>query len=163
MIDADNDGYNSDQDCDDQNPAINPGMEEIVNNGIDDNCDGEMLELPALGNVWCYQQTMAADNNTETCTGAILMADSTLYVANQHDDLVYYDKNGDYVDRWAIEGAKTCLTVDSEENLYVGLNGDDNIVEKYDREGNLLQGFPEFGEANDMFVDENFDLYEICS
>jgi hypothetical protein len=39
-VDRDNDGYPESTDCDDDNPAINPGMLENCDNGIDDNCDG---------------------------------------------------------------------------------------------------------------------------
>jgi hypothetical protein len=38
VVDADGDGYTSDVDCNDTNPAIYPGATEVCN-GVDDNCD----------------------------------------------------------------------------------------------------------------------------
>jgi len=41
--DADGDGYDASSDCNDANPAINPGAVEACD-GIDDNCDGQVDE-----------------------------------------------------------------------------------------------------------------------
>ncbi len=41
FIDNDQDGFGADEDCDDDDPAINPGAAEACN-GIDDDCDGEV-------------------------------------------------------------------------------------------------------------------------
>ncbi|MCB9741860.1 MAG: hypothetical protein H6740_04600 [Alphaproteobacteria bacterium] len=43
-VDADADGYSLSEDCDDENPDVNPGAEELCD-GLDNNCDGAVDEL----------------------------------------------------------------------------------------------------------------------
>lgn len=41
-VDEDNDGYSVENDCDDNNPDVNPGADEDCDNKIDDDCDTDI-------------------------------------------------------------------------------------------------------------------------
>ena len=40
VLDADGDGYEVGEDCDDDDPLVNPGQTEICDDGVDNDCDG---------------------------------------------------------------------------------------------------------------------------
>ncbi|MDD5178153.1 MAG: MopE-related protein [Candidatus Nanoarchaeia archaeon] len=52
--DNDNDGYYSDDDCNDNDPLVNPDMEEIIYNGKDDDCDPSTLDNDLDGDGYNY-------------------------------------------------------------------------------------------------------------
>ena len=46
--DQDGDGFSTPEDCDDANGDINPGTEEISDNNIGENCDGQLASPPSF-------------------------------------------------------------------------------------------------------------------
>jgi hypothetical protein len=51
-VDEDRDGYSTVLDCDDTDPAVNPGAEETPYNGIDDDCDPSTPDQDLDGDGW---------------------------------------------------------------------------------------------------------------
>ena len=41
VADADHDGWDASEDCDESNSDVNPGAAEVCENGVDDDCDGD--------------------------------------------------------------------------------------------------------------------------
>ena len=94
LVDNDNDGYTSDQDCDDNNPDVHPGAAEICN-GIDDNCDGQIDEGVLLIFYLDADNDGFGDinNSAETCVSP------NGYVSNSSD----CDDNNDQINPYATE------------------------------------------------------------
>ena len=67
--DADGDGYTvGGGDCDDEEPAVNPGATEDVTNGRDDDCDGQVDETDSSGPANTAPSATAGSDSTDEDT-----------------------------------------------------------------------------------------------
>ena len=122
VLDADNDGYFSDEDCDDSSSSVNPGVPELCD-GIDNNCDGQIdedvmttfyadVDEDGFGNTDVVSQACEAppgytpisndcdDNNDEVYPAAPELCDGLdndcdSIVDNSNDGYWYPDNDGD--------------------------------------------------------------------
>jgi hypothetical protein len=69
LTDNDMDGFTSDVDCNDEDPDINPEADEIPNNDVDENCDGEILIIDEDGDGYNSDED-CDDNNPDINPGA---------------------------------------------------------------------------------------------
>lgn len=73
-LDADRDGYASSVDCNDLDSDVFPGRDEVPNDGIDQDCDGEdLVDLDRDG--WSVSEGDCADHDPTIHPGAVDLCD----------------------------------------------------------------------------------------
>lgn len=114
-VDMDNDGFDDTVDCDDQNPDINPGAQEILDNDVDEDCDGEAeqsMKVTVTGRFTNRDGVGIA--NVEVKSSAIAVPS------------VISDNDG----RWEISDLtrSTTLTFSKNDNIRNGLSVQDLVL-----------------------------------
>lgn len=70
--DSDRDGYCSGDDCNDTNSFVNPGVDEVCGDNIDNNCNKATDENPPCAQPTCIAKNGPCTKNTDCCSRSCL-------------------------------------------------------------------------------------------
>lgn len=131
--DADSDGFTSDVDCDDNNPSIYPGAEEVAD-FVDNDCDGQIDEGVFFPDPY--------EPNDSFGEAALLGSADQLLVVDANFDDVSVDVHDFYRIELTEDGSSVCLPGESESfTLHLALIppfSEDYDLYVYDVDGTLL-------------------------
>ncbi len=170
--DNDGDGFTADVDCDDNNPTINPGADEVCDDGLDNNCNNQVDEGCTtctdadndgfFAQAGCGTPIDCDDNEktlfpgaTETCNGRDDDCDGSVDEGFDVDDDGFTSCNGDCDD------ADPAINPNAEE-ICDGVDNDCNnfVDEGFDLDGD---GFTTCGgDCNDDASSINPAAEEVC-
>lgn len=139
--DLDNDGFLSAVDCDDNNPSINPDVEEVCGNGIDDDCNGDVDENCVVQGLIAYYPFNANANdesgngNDGIVNGATLALDrfGNANSAYSFDGLNDYIAAPEGYSNNQLEGTLSLWVkfVDENDDYNIVAKGEDNFRIQY--------------------------------
>ncbi len=117
--DNDGDGFFASEDCDDDNPNINPGVEEEPYNGIDDDCNEATPDDDLDGDGFGIDED-CDDENEDVYPGAVELAENGIDEDCDGQDWILSNTEDEYLTRISIEPnpAHDIIKIQSEQAIH---------------------------------------------
>ena len=153
-IDEDGDGYPEEEDCDDQDPDVNPGAQEVAYNGKDDDCNGQTLDDDLDGDGYLIEEDCDDEDPAVNPGATETWYDGTDQDCDGADD---YGQDGDG-DRPVDQGGTDCD--DTDPQRYGGVDCRPDTEGEY--QGSETLNTDISGSFSDLVYDADGVLY-LCT